>query len=118
MITIEDIKIDQVKPGVFEATHNDWSSGEGKERRVLRRANNYIHQNNEAIAAKKEVARRKNAAKKICSRCKGTGNTGHRVAHGICFKCGGSGKVEVGSRLCLKEDSKGNWTPLFSEGFM
>lgn len=32
-----------------------------------------------------------------CSRCHGQGNIGHyrHVAHGVCFRCGGAGKVRA-----------------------
>ncbi len=38
-----------------------------------------------------------------------------------CCDCGGKWSPELqeeDNTLCLKEDSKGNWQPLFSEGFM
>lgn len=43
-----------------------------------------------------ETERYKNSPKKNCLRCKGMGYLDQylHIAHGICYKCGGSGEVE------------------------
>jgi uncharacterized phage protein len=97
MITEKDIEIREISEGIFEATHNEWASGKGKIRKINRRIKNYIEATNEKIRSDDEKVRRQNAPKKTCPRCQGTGHIDHylHVAHGVCFKCGGSGKVEI-----------------------
>lgn len=41
-----------------------------------------------ATIATKEV---RTMFKAICTRCNGSGNTGHRRCNGVCFRCGGNG---------------------------
>ena len=43
---------------------------------------------NTATIATKEV---RTMFKSSCTRCNGSGNTGHRRCNGVCFRCGGNG---------------------------
>lgn len=63
---------------------------------IKRRANMYLEALAGNEAYKTEKIRYHNAPKKDCPRCKGKGylDAYLHIAHGICFKCGGNGKIE------------------------
>lgn len=94
--TLEDGQIKATIPTfVWLETSKVWfaiGSKRSVERRVKRGLLDAQYQD-EHIAEAKRYA---NAPKKKCSRCKGAGHIDHylHVAHGVCFKCGGEGKVE------------------------
>ncbi len=104
----------------------------GNARAIERRVKSRLGEAANEIARDNEQKRFDEAEKKTCPRCKGSGHYYQRVSvDTVCFKCGGKGIIyksgEISnwqkdnskkSRLCLEEDSKGNWQSLFSEGFM
>ena len=93
-----EIQITEVEPGKFQAKIGDWTSGTPRKMRtVTRRIEAYQKLLADEKAAKMEAQRRRDAPKKTCPRCKGTGylDIYLHVAKGICFKCGGAGEVEI-----------------------
>lgn len=37
------------------------------------------------------IIEKRHMIKESCTRCGGSGNTGHRRCNGVCFRCGGNG---------------------------
>jgi hypothetical protein len=95
-------KITQITEKKFEAKIEGLNETiTGSKRAVIRRAKvqmNYIQNEIDGID---EKTRYDKAEKKICRRCMGEGYINHfmHVARGICYKCGGDGKVEKSPKL-------------------
>jgi hypothetical protein len=92
-----EIKLMQVTQKKWTANIGDWSSGPGILKATNRRCLAYLKTLDSGAKRAIEAERYKNSPKKKCSRCQGLGylDVHLHVAHGICFKCGGSGEVEI-----------------------
>ena len=92
------VKITEITPGRFKATvagHPHIIKGNA--RAIKRRIANALQMIEEKEAAEREAERIRNAPKKTCPRCGGSGyiDAYMHIAHGICYKCGGSGTVII-----------------------
>jgi hypothetical protein len=94
MLTIELIQVSTKK---WIAKVEDWNSGPGILRATNRRCLAHLKALDNEVKRTIEAERYENSPKKKCPRCKGSGGLNQflHVAHGICFKCGGSGEVEA-----------------------
>jgi hypothetical protein len=96
-MTREKVEITETSPNKFQAKIGNWTSGTPRKlRTVERRVKAKLQELENEQKRIVEIKRYKNAPKKKCPRCKGNGSLDSflHIARGICFNCGGSGKVE------------------------